>query len=143
MPDVNVVRVDAVEEFPGRNDLNVNRLSNGVTCVSNRDEAGGASRYQPGDLVIQVPEGLIAPDWLLQRQGCWNGTKGTLKGSKGNRTCNRTFKVEGGEGIVSEGMLLACRKDGDAWRYELPDGPVEVVFGQDMKAAIGLTDHVG
>lgn len=149
MAEVKVVTVETVEGFPDRDDLNINRLSNGAVCVSNREVAGGASRYQPGDLVIHVPEGLIVPDWLLKRQDCWDDAKGKgrLGGSKGNRVKNRGFKDAAGNLVVtSEGMLLHCERIDAVWVYRdipLPDGQtlsVHVIFDQDVKADLGIAD---
>lgn len=101
--EVNVVKIDDVQEHPNADRLTIVTIG-GYQCISNKLE-DGSWRYNKGDLVVYIPEQSVLPEWLLQKMGFWNDKdyktgKGTLSGSRGNRV--KACKLRG---VVSQGLI--------------------------------------
>lgn len=113
---VQVMRIDSVEDHPDADRLSLNRIR-GYVAISNKtvDHAQGESdpqfvhRYKAGDLVIYVPEGAVVPDRLLKRYGYWDEEKqkGILAGTKGNRV--KAVKLRG---VISQGLIFPADSQG-------------------------------
>ena len=98
--EVKVVRIDDVLNHPNADRLSLNKIG-GFVAVSNKDEDGN-HRYQPGQLVVYVPEGAVVPlDILLYFGYTDNEGKGILAGSKGNRV--KAIKLRD---VVSQGLIF-------------------------------------
>ena len=97
---VEVVKVDNVIDHPNADRLTIVSIG-GYECIANKKD-DGSWRYQPGDLVVYIPEGSVLPEWLLKKMGFWDEDKqkGMLSGSKGNRV--KAIKLRG---TVSQGVL--------------------------------------
>jgi len=98
--EVNVVKIDSVEDHPDADRLSIVKIA-GYNCISAKLE-DGSHRYKAGYLVVYIPEGALLPEWVLKKLGFWNEEKqkGTLSGSKGNRV--KAIKLRG---IFSQGVL--------------------------------------
>jgi RNA ligase (TIGR02306 family) len=117
--EVNIVKIDDVTEHPNADRLTVVTVG-GYKCIANKTEEGNW-RYNPGDLVVYIPEDSLLPEWLLKKSGFWNEEKqkGTLSGKAGNRV--RPVKLRG---IVSQGILYPVYSTIDM--YSNPDEPKSI-----------------
>lgn len=112
---VEVVKIDDVIDHPNADRLSINKIAD-FECISNKKE-DGSHRYNPGDLVVYIPEASVLPEWLLKEMGFWNEEKqkGTLSGSRGNRV--KPVKLRD---IFSQGLLypvLTCQNAGEMYIY--------------------------
>jgi RNA ligase (TIGR02306 family) len=109
--EVQVMRIDSVEDHPNADRLSLNKIR-GYVAVSNKqllcsdilaDKDVFVHRYRPGQLVVYVPEGAVVPDALLKQMGYWDteNDKGILAGSKGNRV--KAVKLRG---VISQGLIF-------------------------------------
>lgn len=93
-----VVKVDDVIKHPNADRLTIVKIK-GFNCISNLKE-DGSRRYNPGDLVVYIPEAAVVPDWLLQKMGFWDQGMGTLSGSRKNRVKIVKLRGEYSQGIM-------------------------------------------
>jgi len=136
MSQVRILTIDAVEQHPTREHLNVNRLGLGVlsvpmTCCSDKED--GQPRWKVGDIVAFIPENAIVPEWLLKQMGYWNDAenKGYLAGKKGDRLKGRTI-----DDIKSEGIMYRCPREPEGEWYAGLSRPGSIWLGIDSEAAI-------
>lgn len=144
--EVNVVKIDDVQDHPNADRLTLVKIG-GYTCISNKHE-DGSWRYQPGDLVVYIPENAVVPEWLLQKMNMWNEEKekGILAGKRGDRV--KAIKLRG---IFSEGIIYPVINGilhGDI-KWDQDDGEelcelvekLPVVAGQNVSEFLGVTKY--
>jgi len=92
---VEVVEIDAIEEHPNADAIELARIGGYVSIVKKES-------FKEGDLAVYIPEGAVVPEWLIRKLGLWDekNEKGKFAGSKGNRV--KAVKLRG---IVSQGVL--------------------------------------
>lgn len=102
--EVKVVKIDGVGNHPNADRLSVVKIAD-YNVISGKLE-DGSHRYQPGDLVVYVPENALVPEYLLKK-GYWDEAKGKgmLAGPLGNRV--KPVKLRG---LLSEGIMFPTRK---------------------------------
>ena len=104
---VKVVKIEQpLEDHPNADKLSLARIA-GFICISAKNE-DGSHAYQPGDLVVYVPESAIVPEYLL-KPGFWDDEAGhgILDGSNFDRVKARRIR-----GIYSQGILFPTVYDG-------------------------------
>ena len=104
---VKVVEIERpLEDHPNADRLSLVKIA-GYTCISMKNE-DGSHVYQPGDLVVYVPEAAIVPEYLL-KPGFWNDEEGhgMLDGVNFDRVKARRLR-----GIYSQGILFPTVYDG-------------------------------
>jgi RNA ligase (TIGR02306 family) len=106
--EVKVRRIDAVEDHPDADRLSIVSIL-GYRAITAKKE-DGSHRYQPGDLVVYVPEAAVVPHDLLKQYGYWNEEKdiGMLAGKQGDRV-----KIVRLRGVYSQGLVWPVSFDKD------------------------------
>lgn len=134
--EVPVVRVTEVKDHPNADRLSLIYFRQFVTISAKLED--GSHRYQPGDLVVYVPENAVVPEYLLKR-GFWNHekNKGMLAGTAGNRV--KPVKLRG---ILSEGIMFAVDtlSTGETM-FNGNETSLLVMEGDDVASYLGITKY--
>lgn len=130
-------------------------LNDHEVVANRRDD--GSFRWEVGEPVVYVPEGMIVPEDVLKERGYWNDEKdkGFLDGKKGNRVKMRRFA-----GHESRGLLFKVEIPDDSMPECKPDKPyfvmrkslvtendpvenpiVNVDIGDDVREFLGIEPH--
>jgi len=134
--EVKVVPVDAIEEHPNADAIELARIAGYVSIVKKGE-------VKAGDLVVYVPEAAVMPEWLLKRIGLWkhDSEKGALAGKQGTRV--KAIKLRG---IISQGIVIQTRVEpmdqstGNVLTTE--NGEVWVTEGQEVSEHLGITKYI-
>lgn len=138
--EVKVVAVDAIEEHPNADAIEIAVIGGYRSIVKKHTVAAG-------DLVVYIPEASVLPEWLLKTMGFWkeDAGKGTLAGKQGNRV-----KIAKLRGVVSQGIIYPLDKityTGDLhWVMFYTDETLDpnndtVVLDEDVMERLGITKY--
>jgi RNA ligase (TIGR02306 family) len=146
--EVKVVRIDDVVDHPDADRLSLNKIG-GFVAISNKHAPrlgvnSWIHRYQPGQLVVYVPEGAVVPLDVLKQHGYTDADgNGILAGSKGNRV--KAIKLRG---IVSQGLIFSIEQFEDINVLSRPGsldpdmlGPLSVREGDDVAEWLGIVKY--
>lgn len=109
----------------------------GREVVANRRD-DGSFRWERGEIVAYVPEGMIIPDDVLQARGYWHEGKGLLEGKRRNRVKMRRFA-----GHESRGLLFKTVTHAGLPAIVRGDAVIAARIGDDVADFLGLVDHQG
>jgi RNA ligase (TIGR02306 family) len=125
------MNVDDAFKHPDADRLTIVKIR-GYSCISNLT-SDGSPRYKANDLVVYIPEGAVVPEWLLKKMDFWDGEKGILAGSKGDRV--KAIKLRG---IVSQGILYPVINGA----IETSDGSLRnVTLGENVAEFLGVKKY--
>lgn len=154
--EVKARRIDAVEDHPDADRLSIVSIL-GFRAITNKvpiaiEDSTGQTvyghRYQPGDLIVYVPEAAIVPHDLLKQYGYWNEEKnaGMLAGKSGDRV-----KIIRLRGIYSQGLVWPVERT--TYPEDYRHGPISyhhavngdkkklVYAGDDVAEFFGITKY--
>jgi len=138
--EVKVVAVDAIEEHPNADAIEIAVIGGYRSIVKKHTVAAG-------DLVVYIPEASVLPEWLLKEMGFWKREegKGALAGKQGNRV-----KIAKLRGVISQGIIYPLDKithTGDLhWVMFYTDETLDpnndtVVLDEDVMERLGITKY--
>lgn len=121
---------------PHGDNLSIVKVEGNEVVANRRDD--GSFRWQVGEIVVYVPEGMIVPDDVLQDRGYWHDGKGMLAGKRRNRVKMRCFA-----GHESRGLLFKVVEHGGIPAIVRGDAVIAAQIGDDAADFLGLVDHQG
>lgn len=116
---VPVVALDNVLSHPNADRLELAQVGGYVSVVPK-------GIYNPGTMVIYVPEGAIVPEWILEEQGL----VGKLSGSQKNRV--KAIKLRG---VLSQGLVMPVALQGLNTQID------DTVPHDDISGLLGITKY--
>lgn len=152
--EVKVRRIENVEDHPAADRLSICTIL-GYRAITakvpvdhfspdNPDGVRYVHRYQPGDLIVYVPEAAVVPHDLLKEYDYWSEEKdkGMLAGKAGDRV-----KIIRLRGIYSQGLVwpaerrIAVFGGHDVYHIKAGDRSASVTEGEDVAEFFGITKY--
>lgn len=134
--EVLVRRVLNVVDHPNADRLSICTIM-GYEAITAKNE-DGTHRFEPGDLIVYVPEQALVPHDLLKQYGYWDEAKdrGMLAGKQGDRV--KIIKLRG---VYSQGLVWPVFSEGAASWVKNGKDRLYVDEGTDLAAFFGITKH--
>lgn len=132
---VRIKRIRAIEPHPNADAIEF-ALVDGYRSIVKKGQ------FQPGQLMVYLPEGALLPDELIQELGLWNEKThmGKLGGPQGNRITAMRLRGE-----LSQGIVMAVSRELEiefSHTFFAFEGARELQEGDDVAELLRVTKYV-